>query len=140
MKTLQYSKNSIKKMKKVHPLLILLAFNSIKQMNKLKRNKKLYTDISITEGYRNQKRQIHLFNKGYTKTLNSKHTKFLALDIVPYKNKKLFEYNNETKEDWDILLKIINIEAKKINKKYNVKIYNLYLKIGWDLAHWEIKE
>tara|TARA_R100000742_G_C4279092_1_gene102897 strand:- start:3442 stop:3843 length:402 start_codon:yes stop_codon:yes gene_type:complete len=41
-------------------------------------------DITIIEGLRSQERQKELFDKGRTKTMNSKHLTGRAVDIAPY--------------------------------------------------------
>ena len=69
-------------------------------------------DFSITEGYRSQKRQEHLFKEGKTKTLNSKHTELKAIDICPYINNKL---DYEATNDLFIIIGLFIAKAKELN-------------------------
>lgn len=72
------------KLSSLHPKLQRLVNNAIK-----------YIDFSILETHRTEEKQKELFEKGATKTMQSKHLPYpsLAVDIAPYPYPDLSEKN-----------------------------------------------
>lgn len=81
MTNFNFSKRSLDNLKNVHPLLISVVTDALKQYATV--------DFSVIEGIRTSQRQQELFKKGVTKTLRSKHRPqedgyVHAVDLLPY--------------------------------------------------------
>jgi len=71
-------------------------------------------DFTVIEGLRTKKRQKELYKAGHSKTMNSKHLKGLAVDIMPYPT--AFESPIHI---WEKLIDHIEYTADKL--KINIK-------------------
>lgn len=106
----------------------VLAYVVVKAIERTKQ------DFSVFEGVRMTKRQKMLYMTGQSKTLRSKHLTGNAVDLVVWKNGRLY---------WD------NVEEEyhEINKAMKEVIIELglsdvivwgYDKWGWDMPHYQI--
>ena len=68
-------KRSKKNLRGVHPDLVKVVKRAIEITNQ---------DFTVTEGLRSETRQRMLFNKGKSKTMNSRHLTGHAVDLIPY--------------------------------------------------------
>ncbi|MGX2956442.1 M15 family metallopeptidase [Ursidibacter arcticus] len=75
MSKFKFSKRSEDNLNGVHPDLIKVARLAL-QLSK--------RDFTVIEGIRSKERQAELYQKGATKTMNSRHLTGHAIDIVPY--------------------------------------------------------
>jgi len=127
---LTFSNRSIKNLIKVNPILVFFSYELQSHMNNLQLLNLPYIDFTIVEGRRTKKRQKHLFDNNFSKTLNSKHITGDALDIYPC-------INGKVSQDLEHFKLLINIATDFINSK-NLPIFNGFMKWSWDMAHYEI--
>ena len=71
-------------------------------------------DFAITCGYRSQLLQEKYYKEGKTKTMSSKHTEGLAIDIVPFINGK---QNYDAVEELLEILGAFKVVANQMNIK-----------------------
>ena len=89
-------------------------------------------NFAVVEGVRTRKRQIELYKKGKSKTLNSKHIIGRAVDVYPIVNGRV------EVRDWMAFKPLVDA-AKRSAKALNLPIEFGY-DWGWDAPHWEMKE
>lgn len=71
------SEKSLKRLQGVHPDLVKVIKRAIELTEQ---------DFVVIEGLRTKERQRHLFSKGATRTMNSRHITGHAVDIAPLVN------------------------------------------------------
>ena len=114
-----FSKLSLQRLEEVHPLLVNLAYHLLQ-----------YHDIKIIYGVRTLEQQKALYEKGLSKTMNSRHLKqpdgySWAVDIAPYP----IDWNDTKRFYWVAgMMRVLGRE---------------YLPEGWVLrwgGNWDIDE
>ena len=90
----KFSQRSKDRLKGVHPDLVMCVQQAMD---------KQIMDFSVVEGLRSQERQQDLFNKGFSKTLKSKHLRQSdgfghAVDLYPYPINMAKVNNNDVRE------------------------------------------
>jgi len=120
-------RKSKKRLVGVNPVLAYVVTLAIKRTTQ---------DFSVFEGVRLTKRQRMLYHSGQSKTLRSKHLEGNAVDLVVYRNGRLY---------WDN----VSREYHEINKAMTEVIKELGLEDviiwgygawGWDMPHYQIKD
>lgn len=87
-------------------------------------------DFTVFDGLRTLNEQRKLVNRGYSKTMNSKHLSGNAADLVAWV---------DGKPSWDEkYYPAIEIAMKTVIKQYNLPIEWGYDKWGWDMPHWQV--
>lgn len=90
MSNFKFSKRSIERMQGVHPELIKVVRLAITLTE---------VDFGVTEGLRTVAKQREYFDKGASKTMNSRHLTGHAIDLVAY-------IGAEVRWDWPLYHKI----------------------------------
>lgn len=85
----------------------------------------------ITEGVRSYERQRQLYLAGKTRTMQSKHLRGRAIDIVPL-------VGGKPKWDWKLYAPLIAC-AKEIARENNLRMEFGY-DWGWDAPHMELQD
>jgi len=100
-----FSQRSKDRLKGVHPDMVKVMQEAIKESP---------LDFGITEGLRTLERQKELFEAGKSQTMNSRHLKGFAVDIVIF---------IDGKANWDLKnYRIVTDHIKSVAKKLGVPI------------------
>lgn len=105
MSNFRFSKRSIERMQGVHPDLVKVVKLAITLTE---------VDFGVTEGLRTVAKQREYFNKGASKTMNSRHLTGHAIDLVAY-------IGAEVRWDWPLYHKIADA-MKQAAKELSVAI------------------
>jgi len=101
----EFSHNSLKNLKGVHPDLVSVMYNALDITT---------VDFAITEGLRTVERQKKLLEQGKSTTMNSRHLTGHAVDVMAY-------VGGKGSWDWD-LYEVIAVAVKKAAKDLDVPI------------------
>ena len=94
-------------------------------------------DFTVTEGLRSETRQRMLFNKGASKTMNSRHLTGHAVDLIPYPFHGDVDKDGVPNiEDWDAYKPVVDA-MRQAAKELNIPLTHGY-DWGWDGPHHEL--
>jgi hypothetical protein len=126
---------SQKNMVGIHPFLVMFTTLLMQEMNKRKEKNLNYTDFTVFEGLRSEKKQLKNIKKGVSKTFDTYHFYGLAIDLVVYiKGVGITWDDKKYKNNYDILLRV----SKEIINNNNLPIQNGFDLWGWDKPHFQM--
>jgi len=99
MMTYKLSRRSLERLQKVHPDLVKVVILAIELTE---------VDFGVTEGVRTIEKQREYYEKGASKTMNSRHLTGHAVDLVAY-------IGSEVRWDWPLYHKIADAMKRAAN-------------------------
>lgn len=116
------SQKSLRRLEGVNPALVQVVKRAI-QITPI--------DFIVVEGLRTKERQAYLFEKGATKTMNSRHLTGDAVDLAPI-------VNNKVSWDWKDFYPLAEA-VKKAAKEVKVEVeWGGEFKTFPDAPHWQL--